>query len=59
MPGFGIQGLHQGIERRQQFLLQVLGRGDVDGRGKHIIGGLRSIDVVIGMHRFVAAEGGA
>ena len=60
-PGlsFGIQGPHQGIERRQQPVLQVLGRGDVDRCGKHIIGGLRPIDVVIRVNWGVAAEGGA
>ena len=57
--GFGIEGMHQGIQCWQQPIFQLLGRGDMDGSGKHIIGGLRSIDVVIGMHRTVTAEGGA
>ena len=57
--GFGIQGLHKGIERRQQPGLKVLGRGDMNRCGKYIIGGLRPIDVVIRVHWAVAAEGGA
>ena len=60
-PGltFGIEGIRQGIECREQSLLQLLGRGDMDGSGEHIIGGLRPIDVVIGMNRPVTAEGSA
>ena len=51
--GFDIQGLHQCIERRQT-ILELLGRGNVDG-GRDIISGLRPIDVVIRI-RGVTAE---
>ena len=38
------------FERRQQLVLGDVERRQVDGRGKHVVGGLAHVDVVVGVH---------
>ena len=43
-------------ERRQQLVVDLLDRRDVHRRRKRVVGGLRAVDVIVGMHRLLAAE---
>ena len=46
----------QRLDRRHQPLLHRDGGGDIHRRGKRVVGGLRHVDVIVGMHRRLAAE---
>src|SRR5580692_4167344 len=56
LVGFRSDGIAQGFQRRDQSLFCVDSSRNVHRRGKRIIGGLRHIDVVIGMNRSFAPQ---
>ena len=51
-PGRGLvpERIAQGLERRDQAVRDLLGGGDVHGRGIAVIGGLTEVDVIIWVH---------
>ncbi|MCY1407911.1 hypothetical protein D9M71_232230 [compost metagenome] len=49
------QPIGQFGDGRQQVLLHGLGRGNVHGRGEAVVGALRAVDMVVGVHRHLAA----
>src|SRR6266849_8127799 len=57
--GFGVERVadvfHSGEEAARRFR----GGGDVHGRGKRVVGGLRHIDIVIGVNGLLAAHDAA
>lgn len=54
--GLGAQGVVQDLDGRLQVVVQLEGHRDVDGRGEGIIGALRLVDMVIGMHWGLGAQ---
>ena len=54
--GFGGNRIVQRLDRRHQALLHRDGGGDIHRRGKGVVGGLRHVDVIVGMNRRLAAE---
>src|SRR5690606_31753188 len=48
--GLGPQRRRQVLERGQQRPLHLPDRGDVDGRGEHVVRRLRGVDLVVGVH---------
>ena len=57
--GLFLQPLAQLTNSWQQLLLNGLGRGDMHGRRKAVVGALRAIDMVIGVHWAFAATAAA
>ena len=51
-----VEGVAQGRHPRQQVVLDLLGGGDVHGRGEGVVGGLPAVDVIVGMDRALRAE---
>ncbi|CUS31307.1 hypothetical protein COMA2_10033 [Candidatus Nitrospira nitrificans] len=51
-----LQRLIQSSQRRQQLLLHHFRRGDVNGRGNHVVARLAEIHMVVGMHELAAAR---
>ena len=49
LDGFGVKGVAQGADARQEAMREGFSRSDVHGRGKGIVGRLRSVDVVVGV----------
>ena len=45
------------LERGQQLVLGDVQRGQVDGRGEHVVGGLAHVDVVVGVHLLAGERG--
>src|SRR5207245_7014373 len=54
--GFGVQRVAKVFYRGKQAARRFRGGGDVHGGGKRIIGGLRHVDVVVGMNGLFAAH---
>ena len=54
--GFGVQRVAQFFHRGQQAARGFRGGGDVHGGGKGVVGGLRHVDVVVGMNGLLAAH---
>jgi hypothetical protein len=55
--GVHLEGAAQGRQRGEQPSLHLVGHGDVHHRGEHVVGGLRAVHVVVGVHRGARAEG--
>ncbi len=49
-PGLPAQRPRQVLEGRDEPVLDLGGGGQVHGRGEHVVGGLRGVDVVVGVH---------
>jgi len=54
--GFGVERVAESFDGGEQAAGGFRGRGDVHGRGKRVVGGLRHIYIVIGMNWFFAAH---
>ena len=52
----GLERGQQVLERRQELVMQLLDRGDVHGGREGVVGRLAAVDVVVRMHRRLAAE---
>src|SRR3546814_2629159 len=46
-----VEHVGQVAERGQEVVAGGAGRGDVDGRGEHVVGRLRRVDLVVGVDR--------
>ena len=55
--GLGGERRLERLERRQQVVGRLVERGEVHGRGEHVVGGLAHVDVVVGV-RALAGEVG-
>ena len=55
-PGFAGNRIVERLDGRHQALLRRDGGGDIHRRGKGVVGGLRHVDVIVGMDRRLAAE---
>ena len=47
--GFGVKSVAQGAHARQKAMGEGFGCSDVHGRGKGVVGGLRAVDVIVGV----------
>src|SRR2546425_13222894 len=54
--GFGVERVAEVFYGGEETARSFRGGGDVHGRGKGVVGGLRQVDVVVGMNRFLAAQ---
>src|SRR5258708_9303983 len=54
--GFYVESVAQLLYRRQKTPRGFRGGGDVHGRGKGVVGGLRHVDVVVRVNGFFAAH---
>ena len=45
------------LERGQQLVLGDVQRGEVHGRGEHVVGGLAHVDVIVGVHLLARERG--
>ena len=58
VPLLGLVGQHavQPLKRRDQVLFDRRGHGHVDRRGKHVVGALPHVDVIVGMDRLFGLQ---
>ncbi len=54
--GLGIERIAQLLHGREQSASGFRGGGDVHGSGEGVVGGLRHVDVIVGMNRLLAAQ---
>ena len=52
-----LEGDREVVERRDEVVDELLGDGDVHRRREHVVGGLRGVHVVVGVHRRAEATG--
>ena len=56
LAGLGINGLVHALDRGNQRAMNAFGGGNVHGRGKSVVRGLRHVDVIVGMDGVFRAQ---